>query len=255
MIDREKERLMLQAQLKALTAKFDPQSPLGDVKTAVANLVEALESIRGSNATRSDNDARVHMMHMALDSNLFDNGTPELRAELRMTLSEVDAVRALQQQLFEQLGNAIARANETRAHIALANATLVKLIGTVSKSVDAAVERDIAKAPTRDAVPRVLRLQIHMPGLAVREERFDQDAIKVGKLPSSHLKLEDDNVSRMHAVIERVQAEDKQGGIEWYVIDLGSAAGTIVNDRKVNKAKLQIGDRIIFGGVNITVLG
>ncbi len=65
-----------------------------------------------------------------------------------------------------------------------------------------------------------------------------QDIIKVGKLPSSHLRIDDDNVSRMHAVIEVT------GPDEIFIIDLGSASGTIVNGKKVNKCKLQSGDEI-----------
>jgi len=81
----------------------------------------------------------------------------------------------------------------------------------------------------------------------VRTETLAQDIIKVGKLPSSHLRIEDENVSRMHAVIE-VTSPD-----EVYIIDLGSAAGTIVNGKKVNKGKLQNGDEIVLGGTRIVV--
>ncbi|MEQ9647447.1 MAG: FHA domain-containing protein, partial [Sandaracinaceae bacterium] len=49
-----------------------------------------------------------------------------------------------------------------------------------------------------------------------RTETLTQDIIKVGKLPSSHLRIEDDNVSRMHAVIEVT------GPDEIFIIDLGS---------------------------------
>ena len=81
----------------------------------------------------------------------------------------------------------------------------------------------------------------------VRIETLSQDIIKVGKLPSSHLRIEDENVSRMHAVIEVTGPE------EIYIIDLGSAAGTIVNGKKVNKCKLQNGDEIVLGGARVTV--
>jgi TonB family protein len=81
----------------------------------------------------------------------------------------------------------------------------------------------------------------------VRIETLAQDIIKVGKLPSSHLRIEDENVSRMHAVIEVTSPE------EVYIIDLGSAAGTVVNGKKVNKGKLQNGDEIVLGGTRIVV--
>ena len=36
----------------------------------------------------------------------------------------------------------------------------------------------------------------------VREEKLTLPVIKVGKVPASHLRLDDESVSRMHAVIE-----------------------------------------------------
>ena len=78
----------------------------------------------------------------------------------------------------------------------------------------------------------------------LREETLSQPVIKVGKLSSSHLRLEDESVSRMHAVIE-------VGGDEVSIIDLGSTKGTIVNGQKVNKAKLQHGDEIVLGDLRI----
>jgi TonB family protein len=79
-----------------------------------------------------------------------------------------------------------------------------------------------------------------------REETFAQDIIKVGKLPSNHLQIEDDKVSRMHAVIE-VKGDEVQ------IIDLGSASGTLVNGTKINKQALSEGDEIAFGDATVTV--
>lgn len=81
----------------------------------------------------------------------------------------------------------------------------------------------------------------------LREETLTQDIIKVGKLPSSHLRIEDDNVSRMHAVIEVTSPE------EIFIIDLGSAAGTIVNGKKVNKTQLKTGDEVVLGDTRVVV--
>ncbi len=81
----------------------------------------------------------------------------------------------------------------------------------------------------------------------LRTEQLAQDIIKVGKLPSSHLRIDDDNVSRMHAVIEVT------GPDEIFIIDLGSASGTIVNGKKVNKCKLQGGDEIVLGDTRVVV--
>src|SRR6478752_1845280 len=81
----------------------------------------------------------------------------------------------------------------------------------------------------------------------VRTETLTQDIIKVGKLSSSHLRIDDEAVSRMHAVIEIA------GPGEIYIIDLGSTKGTLVNGQKVNKTKLQSGDQIILGGTKLVV--
>lgn len=81
----------------------------------------------------------------------------------------------------------------------------------------------------------------------IRTEQLAQDIIKVGKLPSSHLRIDDDNVSRMHAVIEVT------GPDEIFIIDLGSASGTIVNGKKVNKCKLQHNDEIVLGDTRVVV--
>ena len=53
-------------------------------------------------------------------------------------------------------------------------------------------------------------------------ETLSEDVIKIGRLESSHLRIEDEDVSRMHAVIE------VGGPDEVYIIDLGSTSGTIL---------------------------
>src|SRR5579864_5552511 len=81
----------------------------------------------------------------------------------------------------------------------------------------------------------------------VRTETLTQDIIKVGKLSSSHLRIDDEDVSRMHAVIEVTSPQ------EIYIIDLGSTKGTLVNGSKVNKCKLQSGDEVLLGSTRLVV--
>ncbi|MGB5810588.1 MAG: FHA domain-containing protein, partial [Polyangiales bacterium] len=78
-------------------------------------------------------------------------------------------------------------------------------------------------------------------------ETLSQEIIKIGRLQTSDVRLEDDKVSRMHAVIE-VAAHG-----EVYIIDLGSASGTLVNGEKVNKRKLQTGDVVQIGNKRLHV--
>lgn len=86
-----------------------------------------------------------------------------------------------------------------------------------------------------------LRFEIIQQGQVVGSQEFAQDVIKVGKLASSHLRLEDPNVSRIHAVIE------KGASGAYSVIDLGSASGTFLNGEKITKAELASGDELTFG--------
>jgi hypothetical protein len=79
----------------------------------------------------------------------------------------------------------------------------------------------------------------------IRQERLSLSVIKLGKVPSAHLKLDDETVSRMHAIIESNGANDVT------IIDLGSTKGTFVNGHKVNKARLQSGDVISVGDTRI----
>src|SRR5258705_7333519 len=92
-------------------------------------------------------------------------------------------------------------------------------------------------------VPLIFRIK--KGDQVLREERLSLSVIKLGKVPSAHLKLDDETVSRMHAIIE------VNGPGDVSIIDLGSTKGTFVNGQKVNKAKLQSGDTIVVGETRI----
>jgi len=92
-----------------------------------------------------------------------------------------------------------------------------------------------------------LRFQIFHGDALLREEIISEPVIKVGKLPSSHLRLDDESVSRMHAVIEVNGPDDIQ------VIDLGSTHGTLVNGDKVARTRIKPGDEIAFGQLRVVV--
>ena len=95
-----------------------------------------------------------------------------------------------------------------------------------------------------------ITFQIVENGGQAREESLQQalrDPIKIGKSPTSRIRLSDDSVSRNHAVI------DLAGANEIFIIDVGSATGTFVNDQKINKAALKSGDVILIGTTQMTV--
>lgn len=93
-----------------------------------------------------------------------------------------------------------------------------------------------------------LNLTVIHAGETVAEETFDRDIVKIGRLASAHLKLEDPKVSRIHAVIEATS-----DGTGYSVIDMGSAEGTFVNGDKVSKHRLREGDEILVGDTRVVV--
>ena len=92
-----------------------------------------------------------------------------------------------------------------------------------------------------------LKFQIFKGDELLGEQVVTEAVIKVGKLASSHLRIDDESVSRMHAVIEINGSDDVQ------LIDLGSTRGTLVNGEKVTKARLRSGDEVVFGDVRVIV--
>jgi FHA domain len=90
-----------------------------------------------------------------------------------------------------------------------------------------------------------LTFGLYEGGQLVRRETVTQDIVKVGKDPKSHLRVDDELASRMHAVIEVASPEDIT------LIDLGNEPGTIVNGARINKCKIQPGDQIQIGSTLI----
>jgi hypothetical protein len=90
-------------------------------------------------------------------------------------------------------------------------------------------------------------LRVYRGDELVRAERFTRDIVKIGRLPPAHLCLEDDRVARLHAVVE-VGSDGRLS-----IVDMGSAAGTLVNGQRVSKAPLSPGDEIGLGGLRIVV--
>jgi TonB family protein len=92
-----------------------------------------------------------------------------------------------------------------------------------------------------------VKFQIFRGDQVIREEVLTEAVIKIGKLASSHLRLDDESVSRMHAVLEVNGPEEVQ------LIDLGSTRGTLLNGERIAKATLKSGDQVQFGDVRVGI--
>ena len=78
--------------------------------------------------------------------------------------------------------------------------------------------------------------------------RFSRSQVLVGRDPAAELYLEDKTISARHA---RLYYQDTQ----WWVEDLGSTNGTLLNqERVVEPVVLANGDRLQFGQVAFTLI-
>jgi hypothetical protein len=96
-------------------------------------------------------------------------------------------------------------------------------------------------------MPTPITLKVFRGNELVRSEQFNREIIKIGRLASAHLCLEDEKISRIHSVIE----VSPDGNIS--IIDMGSAEGTFVNGKKVSRGALRLGDQITLGGLRIVL--
>jgi hypothetical protein len=83
----------------------------------------------------------------------------------------------------------------------------------------------------------------------VRRDTVANSIVKIGKDPRSHLHVEDELASRMHAVIEVDSITDIT------LIDLGNEPGTYVNGQRINKCKVHPGDQLQIGSTLVVLEG
>lgn len=79
-----------------------------------------------------------------------------------------------------------------------------------------------------------------------------QGSCTIGRHASNDIHLEDNEVSRQHALLQwqGVQGENSPGA--FLLVDLGSSNGTSVNGQRISKpVRLKDGDALEFGGVRI----
>jgi hypothetical protein len=71
------------------------------------------------------------------------------------------------------------------------------------------------------------------------------DALVLGRSRECDITIDDTNVSRRHAEVRRENGA-------WWVVDLGSTNGIEVNGKRVDRARLEHGDRILLGRTEVT---
>jgi signal transduction histidine kinase len=86
-------------------------------------------------------------------------------------------------------------------------------------------------------VPRLLVIQGADEG---KQFELAEEVISVGRDASNHIRLHDTEISRRHA-------EFRQTPEGYKLVDIGSANGTFVNNKKIEVVPLQAGDHVAFG--------
>jgi two-component system, NtrC family, sensor kinase len=82
----------------------------------------------------------------------------------------------------------------------------------------------------------VIRGQDHGQHIVIRSQQST-----IGRDSSNHIRLNDSEVSRQHAIVTRL------GENEFELQDAGSSNGTFVNSRQIQSATLRTGDRVQLG--------
>jgi pSer/pThr/pTyr-binding forkhead associated (FHA) protein len=93
----------------------------------------------------------------------------------------------------------------------------------------------------------MLTLSVAKGSQSPRSVSLEGPVVKLGSDPKNHLALDDHAARAMHAVIEL----NDEG--EATIIDLGSDVGTWVNEARVNRCKLRVGDEIRIGSTLLRV--
>ncbi|MCP5106178.1 MAG: FHA domain-containing protein [bacterium] len=104
-----------------------------------------------------------------------------------------------------------------------------------------ALEPDVPPAPGEER-PSFFAWMVYTDeeGLPVRDIRLTKEKSIIGKGEDADIRVTDDFVSRLHALIYF------ENGC-FYLSDLGSTNGTFLNDQKVMKEVLKDGDRVRIG--------
>jgi len=104
------------------------------------------------------------------------------------------------------------------------------------------INGDVPKPATDDCL---LVIHAHEGSVKGRRYKLRRSPMRIGRLPDNEIHLDDDSVSRRHARIE-----GRDGA--WYLMDVGSINGTLVNDRLVDghvrlerDARIKIGRNVI----------
>ena len=116
-----------------------------------------------------------------------------------------------------------------------------------SLPVDVPAQTMIYRAPepvVPDAPPPEPQREVATLTVAGRRHELTSPSVVLGRSREADVRVADVNVSRRHA-------EVRQEGAGYWVVDLGSTNGVEVNGKRVDRARLKDGDRILLGATEV----
>jgi hypothetical protein len=99
----------------------------------------------------------------------------------------------------------------------------------------------VAEAPPPEPEPEREVVSLTVAG---RQHVVSDPCVVLGRSREAGVRISDVNISRKHAEI-------RQEGSTFWVVDLGSTNGTLVNGKRVDRQRLRDGDRITLGATEI----
>lgn len=93
----------------------------------------------------------------------------------------------------------------------------------------------------------IIEVRVTLKGRPVKEFRFSESRVTIGRDPSSNVFLDNPGISREHAILERK-------GSAIYVQDMGSANGTFLNEDQVQRERVREGDKVRIGKFSLEVV-
>lgn len=91
------------------------------------------------------------------------------------------------------------------------------------------------------------KLLLKHEGLTLNSFELDKPEYNIGRKSNCDVQLDDPAVSSNHARLVRQKNEYLEGHDDFFIEDMGSTNGTLVNDKEVSRQLLKHGDEIQIG--------
>ena len=234
--DGEARMAMLQTEMQQLGQQLAQreamhQQQLNDHVEAVGTLRELLE------AERSRGDTALGDL-AAAEERIRDAEQRILETERRLQ-QHADAEAALRQQLL-QTRESLDQRNDLIGRLEHEASSSVEVLGSIQQNLRRLDSRSVPSPASAQAPPdAIVRLLVRTEGDTGIVHVLGRHTT-IGRTPDNDLRIDADFISRHHAVVLITPS----GTI---IEDLGSTNGVYINGRRISRAALKEGDKVVIG--------